>query len=381
MHGAFVAETFRQYPPDSLPIIPYSQGRVGVGDYMAAVATVQRLEVAPDDDAAIEVLSQHVFSRHPDVLDLPPAVLHRYLEAKRVAAEHGGEEKLTDSILARFERAEQAMQNGLAFMLTSTVVSCDVARPQPEIHEGQMCQRVLLPDSIVERATIWNQWVQQRIKDREIDTLFSQHPDWHTIKSAEGSLLPAGNLNFEVVEGIVRAYSLLRHQPGAKEELGLTYPKRVWAEGTDSWFAMTHIIERDLLALAASIDPHMIDGMKLTPEVYARAYKPIVELIDLNPQLQIDGVLSEGTWAYSRELGDVFPDQNIARLHDIAGNVLERGPADELGLPEQIMFATYDPVRRAAYEAREYKVGVAARFINRQGMTRVLGRFGIDLAA
>jgi hypothetical protein len=101
--------------------------------------------------------------------------------------------------------------------------------------------------------------------------------------------------------------------------------------------------------------------------------------MDLNPRLPIQGVMSDGTWAYSSELARVFPDQHISRLHDIAGKVIELGSAAELHLPEQIEFATVEPRRRAAYLAGQYSVGVAARFIDRQGMVDVLEQFGIAL--
>jgi hypothetical protein len=376
MNGIALATMVRESPPDSLVVQPYPDGR-SVWDYVSAVSASHEVEAADGSiDQLAVVLGRHVFARHPMILDLPPAVLHRYEQAKRIIGSHpGGIDLLKDTVLARFEEAGEAIQNGHTHMVTHSLA---FEGQKPSVVHGTLAQRVQLPDSIQHRALAWNGWVQNQIKGDGIDELFSGHPQWHGVKIAEGSLLPVGNLNFELVQGLARARRSGSKGNYAEADWGLRKDGE-WGSGLSDWFAMSHIVEKDLLRFARDeIGPDMIDSMQLTPATYAKAYAPVVELIDLNPQLDIQGVLSDGTWAYSNELKRVFPDQHMADLHDIAGTVIELGSADQLGVPEQVLFATADPRRQQAYEAGEYKVSVAARFIDRAGMLAVLKQFGLS---
>ncbi len=369
MNGIYVAEVMREFPSDSLTIQPYPDGR-SVWDYMHAVEAERQLGGAADGHEAATILTRHIFGRHPFILDLPPAVLHRYRQSRQYMDSFpNGQAQLTDSILGHFTDAELLLQQGYANMQTVSIGGMAVSTPKPGTANGEWVQRVALPESMQRRSLVWNRWTQGQIKDGKIDQLFSTHPQWHGIKTAEGSLLPAGNLNIELVEGLARTKYDLRTY--AEETWQLPIGDK-WGSGLELWFAMTHIIEKDLLKFASTLGPDMIDGMHLTPDVYAKAYKPIIELIDRNPQLGIQGALSDGTWAYSRRLAELFPDQHISKLHAIAGNVIELGTAEELHVPEQVRFATGEPRRRAAYEAGQYLVDVAARFITRDEMAQVV---------
>jgi hypothetical protein len=190
---------------------------------------------------------------------------------------------------------------------------------------------------------------------------------------AEGIHLQVGNLVIEVGDGRER----LNRRPN--RELNLA---QRWGNPEDdkwgrhgNWFAMSHIAEKDLLHLSEQVKPGMIHGMRLTPETYVQSYKDILEIIRLNPAFHINGVLSDGTWAYSDELAQVFPDQHISKLHDVAGDVVNIGTATELGMPIQEYFATLNPERRAAFVAGKYKVTIAARFIDVAGMEVAIAAF------
>lgn len=348
-------------------------------DYFQALHTSDKLETAGGDlPRIVSILTRYIFGKHSDVLDLAPSVCYRYRQAQRIAGtHHNGESALAESILGHFLAAEHTLQKGYTRMSTPTLISSDQARPRPEIVNEELTQKVALPASILRRSLAWNHWVQNKINAGEIDELFCSSPLWHGIRPAEGTILPVGNLNIELVEGLARARTRAHLARDVERQWGLPTTDE-WGSGLDLWFAMTHIIEKDLLRLTASIDPNMVDGMRLTPEVYAKSYIPILELMDLNPQLAIQGVLSEGTWAYSSELARLFPDQHISKLHAIAGKVIELGSAEELGLPEQATFATYDPTRKKAYQEGLYKANVAARFIDRAGMEAIIRQFGLN---
>lgn len=359
-------------------ILPYPGARTR-WDYARTEQVNEEVRKASgDSQATANRLTRYIFDTHPDVLDITPALSHRFHQSHAVMKRFPqGEKILEETILARFQDAEERLRQGYSFVVTSTVLSSNPAIPRPLFYEGQAVQKVNLPQDIQRRALAWNVWVQEMIKKGDTDKLFSHHPEWLGIKPAEGTLFQAGNLMFEVVEGLGRLYVPDRkHSLTKRWKLG---GNMNWPDGgePDQWFAMTHIVEKDLLELSMEVGDDMIDGRKLTPEVYAKSYIPILELIKLNPQLSIKGVLSDGSWIYSEELSKLFPQQPIASLHDIAGDVVDIGTASELNLPEQIDFATHESTRKKAFLEGEYKVNVASRFIDPDGMRKVLERFGL----
>lgn len=73
MNGAAVIDTLRRYPVDELLVQPYTEGRSWAGDYSAAVEAHQKLQEASGNrDKTIGALTQFIFARHSDILDLPP---------------------------------------------------------------------------------------------------------------------------------------------------------------------------------------------------------------------------------------------------------------------------------------------------------------------
>jgi len=214
--------------------------------------------------------------------------------------------------------------------------------------------------------------------------LFTDDICRHGAKAAIGQLLPVGNLWVEVAQGgLARARTPVHRGVDFENQLGVKYsnPDDLMGVGMADWYIMSHIAERGILNLAASLGPNMIDGMRLTPAVYVRSYSPIVDIIDMNPHLGIQGILSEGSWIYSSELAKVFPDQHVSELNAVAGTVVELGPAEEIGLSIQAVFATLNPEREAAFGSGEYRASVAGRFIDRQGMVGILKKFGIEKSA
>ena len=380
MNGAFVAERLRESPPESLRLQPFPDAQ-NIGDYFTAQVASRELDVIDNNPAACaEVLTRYTFHRNPESLDLATALSHRYQQAQDFMSQHpGGKELLNQSLLDYFKLVEQNLRSGFVAMPTNTIASSDPTRPKPELTAGELYQRVFIPESIQRRSLAWNSWAQAKIQAGEVDELFTDSIHRHGAKLASGALLPAGNLLVEVAEGLARVRTPV-HRNHRVEELWEIPTDNEWGSGLDYWFVMSHVAEKGILKLAESIGPDMIDGMKLTPEVYVRSYNPVVELIDLNPHLNILGILSDGSWIYSRELAEVFPSHHVSKLHDVAGKVIELGTAEELGLPIQAMFATYNPERRRAYEKGEYQATVAARFISRQAMVSILDQFGIKLA-
>jgi len=181
----------------------------------------------------------------------------------------------------------------------------------------------------------------------------------------------------EVTEGLSRVRTRPHQLADVENKLGVAPQSHGWGAGLDTWFVMTHIMDKQLLRLAASLGETMIDGTKLTPEIYAKSYIPIQEIIDKNPGLQIAGVLSEGSWIYSDSL-EAFPDQPVCQIRrEVAGTVVELGPADEIGMPAQAAFATGDPRRAKAAQNGTYTPGVAARFIDYAGIRDIISRLGV----
>jgi hypothetical protein len=332
-------------------------------------------EAADDAEAAASGLMRYVFETNPDNLDLPPALWHRFQEAQRAMQTYpDGEAVFQTHILDHFRAAEGRMLEGYVSVDTATLISSDRTAPHPVIENGRLVQHIALPESVQRRALVWNRWMQKQVKEGRAAEVFGSHPAWVGVKLAEGSWLQVGNLMVEVADSLGRIRTRAHQEHDLEERWGL-HASNEWGAGMDQWFVMTHIMDKELLELAAQLDPDMIDGMRLTPEVYARSYGPILELMRLNPRLKIKGVLSDGTWIYSDELRRQFPDQAVSQLHDVAGDVVNIGTAAELGMPAQVTFATHDPTRREAYEQGAYGVTIAARFIGPEAMQDVLDRY------
>ena len=227
---------------------------------------------------------------------------------------------------------------------------------------------------MVTKGLTWNRWAQNQIVNGNIHGLFGGHPEWVGVKLGDGSWLQAGNLMMEIADGLGRVRTPTHQNKNVEAQWGLQSSEERGA-GLDQWFVMSHIADKELLRLAQGLGHGMVDGMKLTPETYARSYTPIMELMNLNLRLDIKGMLSDGTWAYSSELGKLFPHQHISRLHDIVGTVIELGTAAELNMPAQRDFAIGDAERNVAYLKGRYQIGIAARFIDRQGMDAVVAKY------
>jgi len=384
MNGVAVGNAMRERPAETLLLEPFPGSFNALGYFTARNATLELEEHFDDPSANAQTLSQYIFERDPGTLDLVTAMSHRYDQARAFMGRYpDGQERLARSVLEYFQDIHQSLTEGYLPTLTNTIISAHSDRPRNQTFKRRSTQLLNLPPIIQSRSLIWNEWAQDKTQGGEIDELFTDEIQRHGAKVAAGALLPAGNLWIEVGEGIERVRGNVGRQLELEKRWGFTYEDKEisWGLGQDDWFVMSHIAEKGILELATSLGPNMIDGMHLTDEVYVRSYKPIVELIDLNPHLDIRGILSDGSWIYSEELVRVFPDQHVSKIHDVAGMVVELGKADEVGLPIQALFATLNPERRAAYDVGEYHAGVAARFIDRDGMANVLKRFGITSPA
>lgn len=358
------------------PILPYLDGPRSRWDHAQADWANRAIaNVEGDVDKTAALLTRFIFETHPDVLDLPPAVHHRWEQSVHaIGVYKDGDAVLTEHLIAHYEQAARKFQAGYATAQTVTIQSADQMRPGPVVEHGMLVQNVTLPDSVQRKALRWNQWAQQTLKDADQgpDVLFGNHPAWVGAKLGDGAWLPVGNLMIEVAEGLGRIRTL-HHQPHNVEDRWNIGPaSNEWGDGLDQWFIMTHIKDKALLQLASRLGQHMIDGLQLTPQTYARSYIPIREIMEQNQHLAIRGVLSDGTWAYSSELFQLFPDQPISGLHDVAGDVVDLGTAADLGMDAQITFATHDARRREAFYKGEFNVHIASRFIDYDGMGRVL---------
>ena len=346
-------------------------------DYYRALRVNEEIALASGDSHEVaKKLVQYLFDTHPHVPDFASGISYRFGQVQKVIEQYpNGNEVLQGEILNDFLEAEGRIQDGYTYVVTSTLFSSHPDIPKPIHHAGHLVQKIMLPESVQRRSLTWNRWAQNTINSGDMEKLFSEHPYSLGIESARCTKLPVGNLVVELGEGLARVRTPIHRN----YDLEATWELPVdgeWGSGLDLWFVMTHVMEKDMLNLAASIGENMIDGRKLTPEVYAKSYVPILQLIELNPHLPIQGVLTDGSWIYSSDLMKYFPEQPIARLHDLAGNVIDLGPALELGLPEQVDFATKDPTRRQAFLKGQYGVNVAARFIRPAQMRSVIGRFG-----
>lgn len=347
-------------------------------DYYRAIRANEDIElVSSSPHGAAKKLVEYIFDTHPDVPDFASGISYRFGQAQKVIEQYPkGSEILQDVILNDFQEAEGRFQDGHTYAVSPTIISSHPDIPRLISHGGHSVQKIQIPESIQRRSLAWNRWAQNIIKSGDIEKLFSESPYLLGIEPARGTKLPVGNLVVEIGEGLARIRTPAYRNHDLEERWELPVDSE-WGSGLDLWFVMTHIMEKDMLSLAETIDEDMIDGRKLTPEVYVKSYVPILQLIDLNPQLPIQGVLSDGSWIYSPVLMSLFPQQPVASLHSIAGSVTDLGPALELGLPEQVDFSTKDPIRRQAFLEGQYGANVAARFIRPTEMRDIVRKFGL----
>ncbi len=347
-------------------------------DYYRAIRANEDIELASRSPFGVaKKLAEYVFDTHPHVPDFASGISYRFGQAQKVIEQYPkGSEILRDVILNDFQETEGRFQDGYTYAVSPTIISSHPDIPRRISHGGHFVQKIQLPESVQRRSLAWNRWAQNIIENGDMKKLFSESPYFLGIEPARGTKLPAGNLVVEVGEGLGRVRTPIYRPHDLEKVWGLPVDNE-WGSGLDLWFIMTHIMEKDMLNLAETLGEDMIDGRKLTPEVYVKSYVPILQLIDLNPQLPIQGVLSDASWIYSPELMSLFPQQAVASLHSIAGNVIDLGPALELGLPEQVGFSTKDSTRRKAFLEGQYEANVAARFIGPSEMRNIVRRFGL----
>lgn len=341
----------------------------------AAFISKAIMENKDDLDAQTAWFTNYIFGHHPMLLDLPPAVNYRFQEACRAASQHPvGKERIVNSILAHFLKAEKRFRDG--YTLATSI------NPTQEKLNGDWAEKVYLPERIKSRCLAWNTWAQEMIKSGRINDLFGKDPEWVGVKLADGTWLPVGNLMVEVVQGVGRIQTPA-HQ---KQDLATRWNYDLddgWVD-VDRWVAMTHIVDKGLLHLANQIGKttgvEMIEDFELTPAVYVRAYPEILQLMSLNHQLNIHDVLSDATWIYNPKLEDLFPKQEVAKLHRVAGDIVIIGTAAEMRLPAQVRFATLNPERKAAFESGKYKVEIASRRIRDNEIIEVTKKYGDTIA-
>lgn len=330
-----------------------------------------------DPDAQAQWLTNYIFGHYPMFLDLPPAVNYRFQEAGRAAARHPvGRERVIKSILTHLEEAGKRFEQG--YTLVTSI------NPAPERLNGDGAQRVYLPDRMRSRALVWNAWAQEMIRSGRINDLFGHDPQWVGVKLADGTWLPAGNLMIEVTQGIGRIQTPAHQIQDLNYRWGFGVGDRGEWVDLDRFVIMTHIADKGLLRLADQIGKaaglEIIEGMKLTPAVYVRAYPEILDLMRHNSSLHIHDVLSDATWIYNPKLEDLFPRHEVARLHRVAGDVVIVGTAEEMDMPAQVRFATLNPERKVAFEAGTFRVDIASRRIRDSEMVEVTKEYGDEIA-
>lgn len=324
-----------------------------------------RISEAGDDPIlASDYLTEFLFRAYPNIPDYAPSLSDRFKSALFVMETYPhGRRVLMENISEYFTQKQKTLEAG--YMLTP---SSNYFGYEGLTKIFTNYERVNVTDQIAQRAITWNKFVQDMISSGQEEKLFTEHPYTQAIRPADGTKLPVGNLVVEVIPWAQRLETSAHIGQNLQERWSLNDPP-------NQWFVMTHVMEKDMLNLARSLETNTIDGMHLTPEVYAKSYKQILDLIRINTHLNIPGVLSDATWIYSSELKKLFPNQAISKLHDMAGDVVELGPAEEIGMPEQVIFATQNQERKQAYEEGKYKVSVVSRFIDKAGMEAVVRRY------
>lgn len=341
----------------------------------AAFVSREFIKNEGNPDAQAQWLTNYIFGHYPMFLDLPPAVNYRFQEACRAAARHPvGRERVHNSILFHFQEAEKQFRDGYT-LITSI-------NPALERLNGEWAERVYLPDRMRTRALAWNTWAQEMIRSGKINDLFGHDPEWVGMKLADGTWLHAGNLMTEVTQGVGRIQTPAHQQHNLIDRWGYDIEDQ-WVD-LDRFVVMTHIVDKGLLRLADQIGKdagvEMIEGMKLTPAIYVRAYPEIVDLMRRNPDLDIHDVLSDATWIYNPRLEDLFPHHDVARLHRVAGDIVIIGTAQSIDMPAQVRFATLNRERRTAFEAGKYQVEIASRRIRDTEMIEVTKQYGDEVA-
>ena len=139
-----MAEALHEEP---LGIVPYPNAMTRWDHAEAARVTECLTQVTDDPEQSAFLLTRYTFNTHPDVLDLPPAVLHRFLEANRIMSRfQNGGGLLRDQILGHFQAAENRFAQGFSYTDTATVISLDPLRPAPVLDAGRLVQKVALPN-------------------------------------------------------------------------------------------------------------------------------------------------------------------------------------------------------------------------------------------
>lgn len=313
------------------------------------------IENSFDSETLTRVLVHYIFSHHPFVLDLPPSVAFRFGQSQRVFSEFGYDSQLlTQGISDHFEEMRRCILGGF------TIVP-SVTYSEDSIY-GNWGQKVFLPTEIQNRILQCNEWVMDHIDFGNIEQIINKPPNWTIFKMAEGQWLPVGNIMVEVAQGLARIRTPVHDKKKLLQRWGLGGNDITFVDLSD-WFVMTHIVDRELLQTLDGMGKGMIHGQRLTSDVYLKAYKEILELIKLNHELNIKGVLSDGTWIYNPQLLALFPDQGVSGLSQIAGDVVPLGSAKELGNDAQLQFALGSQTRRKAFQNSEYSPQVVTRFI------------------
>lgn len=377
----------RGQPFDSYVHIDQSQkhGLRALAEARIITELIQEHKHNPDILASDMV--KYIFTHSPMVLDLPPQIAFRYNEAKRIMNNYPfGEQLLNQSLIKHFAFTEQLYKQKQMLASTTWITRPDIKIEATDFEPSLM---INLPDQVAARGHACAHWCQFMIKNGDANKLFNEDPQWSVVKLGSGAWLPVGNLMVEVCQGVSRIQSPAHDRKNVISRLG--FAKDVDAVGPreyamDPWVIMTHIIDKQLLGLLEKIGEYenpsiaMIEDHKLNVGIYCRSYPEIIHLMRLNPLLTIRGVLSDGTWIYWSGNEKFFPNQEVARLHRVAGKKIVVGTADELGMEAQIKFATMNPERRAAYENGQFPVTIVARFINEQDMIAATKKYGDDVA-
>lgn len=313
---------------------------------------------------AAKLLKGYVFANHPSMLDLPPNVTHRLKETIRVVTEKNpetGMETVRQVLIGHYRQTKKQLDSGFLDIQTITPL---------QSREGKM--RIKLPSSILARTKVANQWMLNRMNQGEWLTTFDD-PVLGTIaaKLGDANWLLAGSFMFELVQGSGRAATPEHHKKGVWKR---------WQLDFDDWYLMTHIIDsglnKQLQEIGVKAGIKMVNGEHLDDKVYVLAYPELLQLIRINPDLPIKGVLSEGSWVWDRQLMRKFPRQGVSRLAGVAGDMVDLGPLNRLiGYPAQIGFATGDRQRRAAFQKGRYMPHLGARFLSVEMMQKLSDRY------
>jgi hypothetical protein len=351
----------------------------------AEVATAIIEENINHPDILADKLIGYVFSHHPSILDLPPQMSHRYLQAAGIM-DHipNGKELLTTSLLTHLQTAERLLRENKMYATVGSINKGD----HIEYWDTEAAMIINLPENIATRALHCNFWVQKMTTAREAQKLFTEDPFWTVVKLAEGSWLPVGNIMIEVGQSGFRIQSPVHDRAGVTRKFGYRREETAmpYEDLTDHWVVTIHIIDSGLLKLLDQIGTEtespipMIDSPHLSPSIYCRAYSEMLELIYLNPALDIRGVQSDWTWIFWNGNARRFPHQPATQLHEIAGQVVDLGSAEELGDKAQIRFATQNKARAAALQDGTFQPWIVANFVRSNKIANIIKKYGDEAA-